>query len=122
MLKINILFILTLIISSMLTKFLRNKYNIIDPQRIRYVSNTHQWVEIPLVVLGVIFIFLFWFIEVPVLFYIAIAIFTVVSLFRAFVEYKYEREEKEYIITLLDFGIWSISMGVLLVYYISTLD
>ncbi|WP_418895885.1 DUF4181 domain-containing protein [Sporosarcina cyprini] len=122
MLKINILLILTLVISSVFTKFIRNKYNIIDPQRIRYVSNTHQWVEIPLVVLGVIFIVLFWIFEISVLLYLAIAIFAVVPLFRSFVEYKYEREEKEYIITLIDFGIWSIFMGVLLVYYISILN
>ncbi|MBB4825767.1 hypothetical protein HNO89_003003 [Sporosarcina luteola] len=122
MLKINILLILTLVISSVLTKYIRNKYNIIDPQRIRYVSNTHQWVEIPLVVLGIIFIVLFWFIEGSVFYYFAIAIFAVVPLFRAFVEYKYEREEKEYIITLINFGLWSIGMGVLLLYYISTLN
>ena len=116
-----ILIVLMLVINSVLNKFIRQKYNIIDPQRIRFVTNTHQWVEISLIVLGIILIVLFWYIGDSVLVYLLFAIFIVVDLHRAFVEYKYEREEKEYIITLVDFGIRSVFFGLLLVYYINTL-
>ena len=110
---------LIMISNSVLTKFIRRKYNIIDPKRIRYMSNTHKWVEIPLVVLGVIFLVLFWIMENSVLLYLVIAVFVVVPMFRAFFEYKYERDEKEYMITLLNLGILSVYLGALLVYYLN---
>jgi 4-hydroxybenzoate polyprenyltransferase len=118
MYKFYIFIALLLVINSVLKKFLRQKYNIIDPQRIRYMSNTHKWVEIPLIVFAVILFVLLWFFENSALFYLLFAVGSVVYILRAFVEYKYEREEKKYIITLVDFGSWWVSVAILLVYFI----
>lgn len=122
MFKFYIFIALIVIFNSMLTKFIRQKYNIIDPRRIRYVNDTHKWVEISLVVLGVIVFVLFLFNLNLVWLSLFIAISIVGKIFRAIFEYKYEREEKEYIITLVDLGIWSVFFGTLLVYYINTIN
>ena len=82
------------------------------------MSNTHKWVEIILIVLAVILFVLLWFIENSALVYLLTAIGSVVYIHRAFVEYKYEREEKKYIITLVDFGSWWVAISILLVYFI----
>ena len=115
MFKFYIFIALILVINSVLTKFLRKKYNIIDPKRIRYMSNTHKWVEIILIILFVISLAFLWFFEDLVLVYVLIAIGSVAYIFRAFVEYKYEQEEKEYIITLVDFGSLWVPFAILLV-------
>lgn len=122
MFKFYIFIALIVIFNSMLTKFIRQKYNIIDPRRIRYVNDTHKWVEISLVVLGVIVfvLFLFNLNLVWLSLFVTISIFGKIS--RAIFEYKYEREEKEFIITLVDLGIWSVFSGTLLVYYINTIN
>ena len=127
MLKIYILIALTLVINSVLKKFIRQKYNIyygiVFPQRsFRYVNNTIKWVEISVFVLGVILFVLFLFFKNLILLYLLIAIFSVERILRAFFEYKYERDEKEYIITLVDFGIWSVFYAILLVTYVNSIN
>src|SRR4051812_46611896 len=127
MLKIYILIALTLVINSVLKKFIRQKYNIyygivFPPRSFRYVNNTIKWVELSVFVLGVILFVLFLFFKNVILLYLLIAIFSVERILRAFFEYKYERDEKEYIITLVDFGTWSVFYGILLVIYINSFN
>ena len=80
MFKFYIFIALILVINSVLKKFIRQKYNIIDPQRIRYMSNTHKWVEISLIVLAIILFVLLWFIDDSALVYLLFAIVIVVYL------------------------------------------
>ncbi|MHC8516627.1 DUF4181 domain-containing protein [Sporosarcina sp. ITBMC105] len=122
MFKFYIFIAIIYVSNYLLTKFIRQKYNIIDPRRIRYVNGTHKWVEISLVVLAVIVfvLFLFKLNLVWLTLFIAISIFG--KIIRAIFEYKYEREEKEFIITLVDLGIWCVFSGTLLVYYINTIN
>lgn len=122
MFKFYIFIAIIYVSNYLLTKFIRQKYNIIDPRRIRYVNDTHKWVEISLVVLAVIVFVLFLFNLNLVWLSLFIVISSVGKIIRAIFEYKYEREEKEFIITLVDLGIWSVFSGTLLVYYINTIN
>lgn len=122
MFKFYIFIAIIYVSNYLLTKFIRQKYNIIDPRRIRYVNDTHKWVEISLVILAVIVFVLFLFKLNLVWLSLFVVISSVGKIFRAIFEYKYEREEKEYIITLVDLGIWSVFSGTLLVYYINTIN
>lgn len=118
MFKVYVFIALILVINPMLQKFIRQKYNIVSTHRFfRYVNNTHKWLEILLIALFFIFFITFWFIDELVLVYLLIAIGSTVHLVRAFVEYKYEREKKEYIITLVDTGIWFVFFVIILVQY-----
>ncbi|WP_342560313.1 DUF4181 domain-containing protein [Psychrobacillus sp. FSL W7-1457] len=109
---------LLMVISFVLQYFLRRKYNITTPDSFfKFVNNTHKWIEIFLFVLVIIIIGLFWFVQHWVWVYLLIAIGVVLLSLRAYVEYKYEREERQYIITLVNLVTSCILFGLLLVNY-----
>ena len=108
---------LLMVISFVLQYFLRRKYNITTPLRF-FVNTIHKWIEIPLIVLGSVLFVLFWIMEDWVFVYLLMAVTLVILCHRAFVSYKYEREERQYMITLVDFGTFCIFFCILLVGYI----
>ncbi|MCM3356538.1 DUF4181 domain-containing protein [Psychrobacillus sp. MER TA 171] len=109
---------LLMVISFVLQYFLRRKYNITTPDRFfKFVNNTHKWIEIFLFVLVIIIIGLFWFVQHWVWVYLLITIGVVLLSLRAYVEYKYEREERQYIITLVNLVTSCVLFVLLLVNY-----
>lgn len=107
---------LLMVIYVLLQYFIRQKYNITTPLRF-FVNPTHKWIEIPLIVLGTVLFVLFWIMEDLVFIYLLMAVALVILCQRAFVSYKYEREERQYMITLVDLGTFCILFGLLLVNY-----
>lgn len=102
------LFVLLMVINSVIKNFLRRKYNILIPRRLfSYVNNTHRVIEIMLIILGIILFILFMIKEDLIFFYLLMAFTVVLTILRAFIEYKYKREEREYMITLADAGTWT---------------
>ncbi|WP_366518597.1 DUF4181 domain-containing protein [uncultured Psychrobacillus sp.] len=106
-----------MVIYLVLRYFIRQKYNISTHQRL-FVNTTQKWIEIILLVLSCILFVLFWIMEDWVFVYLIMAVLVVLLCLRAFVSYKYEREERQYMITLVDLGAYCIFFCILLVGYI----
>lgn len=105
--------ILVLLLSYLVTFIVRRRYNIIaDFDNYRHVNNMHKWIELILLILflliSAVLIFVFSITEVYLL---SAGNFVILCGLRTFMEYKYDREKKEYII---DF-IWGIGAIVLFV-------
>ncbi|WP_342567612.1 DUF4181 domain-containing protein [Psychrobacillus sp. FSL K6-4046] len=111
------LIFLLLVIYVLLQYFIRQKYNISTPLRF-FVNTTHKWIEIILIVLGSVLFVLFWIMEDWVFVYLLMAVTLVILCHRAFVSYKYEREERQYMITLVDLGTFCILFSIVIVGYI----
>jgi Domain of unknown function (DUF4181) len=104
---------LVIVLSFLVTFIVRKRYNIPSEYGLyRHVNNLHKWVErILLIFFGtslIIFVFVFSFTEV---YLFAIGYFIILSGVRAIMEYKYDREEKQYVIEI----IWMISASILFV-------
>ncbi|WP_047985448.1 DUF4181 domain-containing protein [Ornithinibacillus californiensis] len=115
-----ILFLTTvLIIRFLLVKFLRKRYKIIPYlEQNRYINKTHEGLVYIIRIIAIVFLILSFFIQNLILI-IGFAISLCVGVgFQAFMEYKYEREEKEYIITLIDILVYIVLIsGVFLSYF-----
>jgi ABC-type Fe3+ transport system permease subunit len=98
----TVVFIIFIVaIKFLLTKFLRKKYNIIIyPNSDRYINNTHKLVERVLIIIAITLIILSYFFVYLIIGIAFIGI--ILLLFQAYMEYKYEQEEKEYIITIVE--------------------
>lgn len=100
---VYIFIISVLLIQSLLTLYVRKKYTIeVNVFPYRTVNKTHKFVTRILIILIIIYFIGLWFTNYFELFAILLLI-TIIFLngFTAFVEYKYEREEKDYIISLI---------------------
>ena len=98
----TVVFIIFIVaIKFLLTKFHRKKYNIIIyPNSDRYINNTHKLVERVLISIAITLLILSYFFVYLIIGIAFIAL--ILLLFQAYMEYKYEQEEKEYILTILD--------------------
>lgn len=99
-------------------KFIRKKYNIVPyPKPYRHINNIHKWGERFLILLAIILFILSYIIEWYLIFGFAIAS-CIANGFRAYMEYKHQREEKEYIITFIEtLGISIILVGLPIFYF-----
>ncbi|MEK4523139.1 DUF4181 domain-containing protein [Psychrobacillus sp. FSL W7-1493] len=111
------LIFLLLVIYIVLRYSIRQKYNISTHQRL-FVNTTQKWIEIILIVLGSVLFVLFLIMEDWVFVYLLMAVLVVLLCHRAFVSYKYEREERQYMITLVDLGTFCILFSIVIVGYI----
>jgi uncharacterized membrane protein YfcA len=111
-----LVFILSvLVIMLFLTIHFRIKNNIVaDFSLYRPINNTHKWVERILLILYVIITFIAFFafkLSHKEIYALLFGFFTILTSFRAFMEYKHEREEKNYIIQLT----WSIGYFIIFI-------
>ena len=101
MLEIMIFIIIVIAIKFIVTKLLRKKFNIITyPNSDRYINNTHKWGEGILRLLAITLFILSYFFEY--LIFGLVFILLLMLIFSAYMEYKHEREEREYIITIAE--------------------
>lgn len=100
---VYIFIICVILIRSLLTLFVRKKYTIeVDVFPYRTVNKTHKIVTRIVIILIIIYFMGLWFSTYLERFDILLLItITFSNGFTAFVEYKYEREEKDYIISLI---------------------
>jgi hypothetical protein len=101
-----IIFATTVVVIMLLLTFIvRKKLKIkTEPGLYKYINKTHKWGERVLFLLFAITILIAYFGYYYVELYIFFVFFFVQSIFRAFMEWKYEREDKEYIISLIGAG------------------
>lgn len=101
--------IVVLVFAILSERWLRKKFKIDKPKRFVYRSvNTFQkWIERTIIIA---FLISLWFVDhtLPLL----IAFFLVLTSFRTFMEWKYEREKKEYIITLFSIFLYLLIFGL----------
>ena len=99
----------------MLEMLLRKKLKIEKPRGFLYKGVNRAHMVIEFTILGV-FLALLWYIDRP--FPAFIIFFFVLFSFRAFMEWKFERENKNYIITLFNIVMYLSIMGLALVFNI----
>ncbi|WP_047986006.1 DUF4181 domain-containing protein [Ornithinibacillus californiensis] len=101
-----LIFTITVVVIMLLLMFIVRKKLKIKTEigLYKYINKTHKWGERILLLLFFITLsiayFGFYYVEV----YLIFIFFLAQSIFRAFMEWKYEREEKEYIISLIGAG------------------
>lgn len=113
--QMYIFIISDLVAMLLLTIFIRIKYNIVaDFGLYRHINNAHKWVErillLLFIIIMVVTVFEFALSQENIYVFI-FGFFTLLSSFRTFMEYKYEREEKKYIIEL----IWAIGNFIIFI-------
>lgn len=97
-----LLLIALLIIRFLLTSYVREKYNIIrGSHSYPPINNTHKWVNRLLLILFIVSILLAFFVN-PLFVYVFSLVIVIYPVFNAFMEYKHEKEEKEYIVTSIN--------------------
>lgn len=115
--KLFMLFVVMMITNSIIEKLIRAKCNIHFPRRpFTYVNNTHQWLEFVSFAIAIVSLVLVFVLDKLLFLYSLIASTYFVFMLRVFVEYKYEREEREYIISLVNLVSFTVFIGILLVY------
>ncbi|SHF94436.1 DUF4181 domain-containing protein [Ornithinibacillus halophilus] len=103
--------IAVLILTSIINRYIQKKYNIIpDGVAFRPVNNMHKWGERVILLVGLILAIILYMISY-VEYYIIFGYLLILLGFRAFMEYKYDREEKEYLLTTTSVG----GIGLLLI-------
>ncbi|WP_042148687.1 DUF4181 domain-containing protein [Paucisalibacillus sp. EB02] len=107
----NIFVITVLVIIFIINTYLKKKFDIEqDFAPLRYYSKTHKWVERTLFIGFVILIVLVYITYTSAEIYLFLGYAVILFGFRTTMEYKYEREEKEYLLTLV------LTIGVLVLF------
>ncbi|SES62217.1 protein of unknown function [Oceanobacillus limi] len=113
MLNFLILFIVVVnLIAAIVAYYIKEKYTYVTDHQYPPFTNTHKWgnrILTLLIIFSVVGAFVFSYTEVYL--FIAIALLMIQHGFSAFMKYKYEREDKEYLINF----VWMISSFVILV-------
>ena len=96
-------------------RFLRKKFEIEKRKGIIYkgVNRFQRWIEGSLII---IFLISLWFF-IDYIFLLLISYYVIMNLFRVLMEWKYEREKKEYILTLHSVIIYLLIIGSLSIFY-----
>ncbi|MFP3919228.1 DUF4181 domain-containing protein [Lysinibacillus telephonicus] len=97
--------------------YIRKKFGIEKREGFIYkgVNELQRWVEGSILV---IFLILFWFL-IDYVFHLLIFYFVILNLFRALMEWRYEREEKRYLLTLHLIIIYLLILGSLSIFYLN---
>lgn len=95
-------------------RFLRKKFKIEERKDIIYqgVNKFQRWVEGSLLI---IFLISLWFFN-DYIFLSFISYFVLLNLFRTLMEWRYERESKQYILTLLSIILYLLIVGSSLIF------
>lgn len=120
--KAIMLILVVVAIMTVMEIVLRKVFNVSkrEKNRPRYVNNTHKWGEISLIVLFVISYIVVINLEVGWSYLWIAFFFTILQLFRAFMEWKYPIQRGQYIIHL--FGAFVLLVFILIASYTDWLN
>ncbi|WP_194840880.1 DUF4181 domain-containing protein [Filobacillus milosensis] len=109
-----------LIIMFIVVKFLRKKYNIMPyPSEYQHVNVLHKRIEFILALVALILLVLSYIFEHSLtIILLVFSLLLITFVFRFYMQYKHEPEEKEYLITLVQaIGFFIITFGGIILYF-----